>query len=240
MPKIDLTLTGRWLLAGWLAAIVLFRGAPSVDLDVSRLFWAAGQGFPMAGNALWEFVRQRLWDGALLLLVFAVIALVVALWRGRSFAGIGARGWGWLVALYLIAPGIVVNLWLKADSGRARPANVVDFGGDRLFTPAGQFADQCARNCSFVSGEVSAAVVFGMACWLAAASWTRIEGWQRSYLRAAGIFVAAFVIVQRVVTGRHFLSDAVFATLITLTIGWVLYAVFSGQVAFLSRARRQK
>ena len=230
MPKIDYQMTGRWLIAGWLAAIALFRGAPSVDLDISRLFWRAGAGFTLVGNPLWEFLRQRIWDAALLLLLFAVIALIRALISGRAVLGIPARVWGFVVALYVLAPGIVVNLWLKSSSGRARPASVQEFGGSKLFTPAGQFTDQCTKNCSFVSGEVSAAVALGLVLWLAAALWTKLEGWQRGYLRVAGLFIPGFVIVQRVVTGRHFPSDAVFAGLITLSIAWALHAVFSGRL----------
>lgn len=88
---------------------------------------------------------------------------------------------------------------------------------------------QCARNCSFVSGETSSAVALGVAFWIASAVW-RLENWQRLYLRVAGVLIPVFVIVQRVTSGRHFLSDAVFATLLVLTLAW-------GLLALASRAR---
>jgi len=234
MPRIDLPLSGRWLIAGWLAALALFRGAPSVDLLISGLFWRAGGGFDVIGNPLWEWLRQRLWEASLLLMVFAAIAAVSGWVKGRRVAGIGARVWAFLFTLYLIGPGLVVNLWLKAHSGRARPADVMQFGGTHSFTPAGQFADQCSHNCSFVSGEVSAAAVLGIALWLFAALW-RVADWLRIYLRVAGLFVPTFIIAQRVVTGRHFASDAGFSVLITLSLGWGLYALISGQGAQLLR-----
>ena len=149
-------------------------------------------------------------------------------------AGLPARAWGFLFTLYLLVPGLLVNGYLKAHSGRARPGDVAEFGGAHLFTRAGAFTDQCARNCSFVSGEVSAATVLGVALWL----WASLEGWQRVYLRVLGLAVVVFTAVQRVMTGRHFPSDAVFAALITLTAAWALAAVFSGQAGRALAARR--
>lgn len=229
MPPIDYQMTGRWLLAGWLAAVMLFVGAPSVDLAISGLFFRAGAGFTVIGNPFWEFLRQRIWDVAIIVFLFSIFAAWRAAQRGQPVLGLRARIWGYVAALYLVAPILLVNLFLKAHSGRARPANVQEFGGERLFTPAGVFTDQCASNCSFVSGEVSAAVVLGLALWLAAGLWRgRIAGWAVAYLRVVALIIPAFIILQRVSTGRHFSSDAIFAALMTLTLAWGLHAVFSG------------
>lgn len=226
LPRIDLSLTGRWLLAGWLAAVMLFRGAPSVDLDISRLFWRAGEGFNLIDRPLWELLRDILWDAEIVVFVVALVALLRAALIGRDVLGMGRRAWGFIFGLFLLAPGLLVNGWLKSYSGRARPANVVDFGGDKLFSPAGSFVDQCAKNCSFVSGEVSSAVALGVALWVVAAVW-RLEHWQRTYLRVAGVLIPVFVTVQRVAAGRHFASDAVFAALLTLSVAWGLYALLT-------------
>lgn len=237
MPKIDLQLTGRWLIAGWLAAFALFRGAPSVDLALVHLFWREGAGFYMLDNALWEWLRQRIWDVSILLFLFSAYATVRGVLTGRRVAGLATVVWGYLFALFIAAPGVVVNGWLKMHSGRARPANVSEFGGAHEFTPVGQFADQCSKNCSFVSGEVSAVVVLAVALWLFAAGLRRLEGWQRVYLRVAGVGLVLFVMAQRIVTGRHFPSDTVFALLITLSLGWGLYAVFSGRASDWARRK---
>lgn len=229
MPNLDYQMTGRWLLAGWLAAVMLFVGAPSVDLAISGLFFRPGEGFTVIGNPFWEFLRQRIWGVSVALLLLSLWAFWRAAQGGRAVLGLRARVWGYVIALYLAAPVLIVNLFLKAQSGRARPAYVEAFGGERQFTPAGVFADQCASNCSFVSGEVSAAVVLGIVLWLAAGLWRgRIEDWAVGYLRVVAVAVTVFVMVQRVVTGRHFASDAVFAALITLSLAWLLHAVFSG------------
>lgn len=239
MPRLDVQMTGRWLLALWLGAGALFWGAPSVDLALSHLFWEPGTGFSVIGNPMWEWLRQRIWDVAIVLFLFSAYATLRALGRRRRVLGLGAAVWAYLFTLFALVPGLVVNGWLKANSGRARPATVTDFGGDKSFTPAGVFADQCASNCSFVSGEVSASVVLGIALWLFAALLPRLAGWQRAYLRVAAVFLPGFIVLQRVATGRHFASDAVFAVLITLSLGWMLALAFNGQASALLRGKKE-
>ncbi|MDF2140571.1 phosphatase PAP2 family protein [Paenirhodobacter sp. CAU 1674] len=241
MPQIDYQMTGRWLIAGWLVALALFRGAPGVDLAITGLFWHGPEaGFsPLADRWMWEFLRQRLWDVSILVFLATPFALWRALARNRPVLDLPARVWGFVFTLYLLGPLLLVNGFLKAQSGRARPANVTEFGGDRLFTPAGQFADQCSANCSFVSGEVAAAVVLGICLWLALSFWrARLARWLVIYGRVVAVFIPVFVIVQRVGTGRHFASDAVFAALFMLTLAWALHAIFAGQLApWLARGR---
>jgi len=52
-------------------------------------------------------------------------------------------------------PGLLVNVGFTMRRGRARPRNVVDFGGSAQLSPPLQIAGQCSG--SFVSGEASAA-----------------------------------------------------------------------------------
>lgn len=226
LPRIDLSLTGRWLLAGWLAAIVLFRGAPSVDLDIARLFWLPGEGFDLIDRPLWEFLRNALWNVEIVVFFIALVAWAMCPIKGRDVLGMGTRAWGFVTGLFLLAPVLLVNGWLKTYSGRARPSNVIEFGGDKLFSPAGSFVDQCTKNCSFVSGEVSSAVALGVTLWLVSAVW-RLERWQQLYLRVAGVLIPMFVTVQRITAGRHFASDAIFASLLTLSVAWGLYALLT-------------
>lgn len=228
MP-IDLLRSAGWLVLGWLVSIALFRGLPGVDLFVTGLFWREGGGFALTGNAGWEWLRQRLWDMALGMVLLSALAAWWTHRKVRPLAGLTRWGWGGIFALFLLGPGLVVNGWLKAFSGRARPAHVTEFGGDKLFTPAGQFTDQCAANCSFVSGEVSAATALALALWLIALAlpigWAPLRRGLRFGLQALALAIPVFVIAQRVATGRHFASDAVFAVLITLSLGWGLIAV---------------
>ncbi|MCV2879615.1 phosphatase PAP2 family protein [Sedimentimonas flavescens] len=240
MPPIDYQMTGRWLLAGWLAALALFVGAPSVDLVLSNLFWNPWEGFRVIGNPMWEFLRQRIWDLSILVFLLSPFAMWRALARRRNVLGLSARAWGFVFTLYLLLPGLLVNGFLKAYSGRARPATVTEFGGDLTFTPAWSFVDQCARNCSFVSGEVSAAVALALVILLWRFSAERIERWVGNYAIVVAVFIPTFIAAQRVVTGRHFVSDAVFAALVTLSGAWLLYAAFEGRLGWFRLGGKER
>ena len=70
----------------------------------------------------------------------------------KEFVGI------WLSQI--LAIGVIVNFILKGLWGRARPEDVIQYGGTQTFTPWFQFSDACMNNCSFVSGD--AAVGFSL------------------------------------------------------------------------------
>lgn len=229
VPKIDLARSGWVLLALWLGALVLFRAAPGVDLFVTGLFYRADTGFSVITNPLWEWLRQRIWDLAILVFLASLICWPLALWKGRAVARLSARAWGFVLGLFFFAPVVIVNGLLKPNSGRARPANVDLFGGTHHFSIAGDFTDQCTRNCSFVSGEVSAAVALSVVIWLGAeAMRDRLPRWGLLYIRATAVFISAFITLQRVGTGRHFLSDAFFAGMISLSVAWLLWGLIFG------------
>ena len=50
---------------------------------------------------------------------------------------------------------LFVNILLKNMWGRARPNDILTFGGEGNFTPWYKFGDSCASNCSFISGDAS-------------------------------------------------------------------------------------
>ncbi len=201
----------------FVAAQIIFAGWPQIDLAVSQVFF--DDYFVAARLAGLEDVRQVLWMATIVMFLLALImAFVTALTRIPFPIQSGA--WTYIALVYLAAPGVLVNGLLKEYWGRARPADTTFFGGDAAFTPAFQFASECASNCSFVSGEVSGTTAFAIALFvlarqLAGSSWSVPLRW---------IACAAVVIValQRVSTGRHFLSDAVFAILITVAVALLI------------------
>ncbi len=57
-----------------------------------------------------------------------------------------------VLGTYALAPLGVVHL-LKNTFGRARPLDIVAFGGDDVFTAVWQVSEACTRNCSFASAR---------------------------------------------------------------------------------------
>jgi membrane-associated phospholipid phosphatase len=116
----------------------------------------------------------------------------------------------------LIGPGLLTNVVLKDNWGRARPHQIVEFGGTKRFSPAWAVSDQCSKNCSFVSGDASFAVS------LVAFAWAWPAGRQRRrWAWGIGAF-AAVVAFMRMARGAHFLSDTVIGVLLTLLVLFII------------------
>jgi lipid A 4'-phosphatase len=198
----------RWvLLAAFLACAAIFLAFPQIDLAFSALFYAPGTGF-----VLHESPAARTLEAELNLLP-KLIVVVCALFLAASYVLRRWRRWryGALFTMLLLAlgAGLAVN-FLKDSWGRARPAQIEQFGGTHRFTRAPYPAAQCGHNCSFTSGH--AAIGFSL---MAPAFFARRR--RRAWM-AAGLLAGAAVGLMRIAQGAHFLSDVVFS-------GWVVYAV---------------
>lgn len=199
--------------------MITFLAAPQIDLQVSRVFFDETDGFWIAQDQ--RFVAMRyafLWTTQLIGLT-AIFAYLLW-WRLRPLLEIPKAVVTYVLASFVIGPGVLVNEVLKSHWGRARPADVIEFGGDKLFTFPFERADQCLSNCSFVSGEgsgIAMATIVG-----ATLLWPWIKRQPRIYW-ALGLGIALFGIGLRVAMGRHFFSDSLFAVLLMAVIALILY-----------------
>jgi lipid A 4'-phosphatase len=192
----------RAMLGLILVTVVLFTRWPGLDLEISRLFYAPGLGFFWRDQALIELVYEATkYLSALLLLALALG--FAATWVWRSLRARRAM-LGFLLASLLLGPGVLVNLVLKEESGRARPDDIVEFGGRHAFTAVLAPAEQCAHNCSFVSGHAA------MGFFLLSFAWVSAPLPRRGWI-ALGLATGALIGLVRVVQGGHFVSDVLFA-----------------------------
>lgn len=222
MRPADPRLAVTGLLAAHAAALAVFQIWPAVDLTVSGWFFDPVAGFRLARDPWLEGIRMLVWrlSTAMVLLALAGLALALA---GRRLWGIGARLWGFVALLYLLGPGLLVNGVLKRFWGRARPADIVEFGGAAHFTPPWPPADECARNCSFVSGEAAAAAALMVSALLILAVLRpRLAPAFHRFGTVLAVMLPGVGIGLRIATGRHFLSDTVFAALFVLAIALLL------------------
>ena len=144
-----------------LLSFAVFAIWPGIDLSVSEAFHDPTTGFAIDGNPLTEALRMVIWNAAILLCGAAAFGTVLGL-AGRTFV-LPTRAWGFILTLYILGPGLMVEKLTKPLWGRARPAQVAEFSGAVPFSPPNELVDICARNCSFVSGEVSGATVTAVA-----------------------------------------------------------------------------
>jgi len=195
---------------------ILFALYPSWDMRVAAWFFdPAAAKFPLSVNYEWNVIRRAANWVPFLLLAPAVFALL----RKLVFPDqrmLVAPSIVLYLGSFLIGPGLTSNLLLKENWGQPRPNSVQQFAGTAPFQPWWRPSGTCKRNCSFVSGEAS------QAFWAVAPASLAPPQIRPVALGSAVIFGAA-VGGLRVVFGRHFVTDVVFAGLITTAIVMALY-----------------
>ena len=195
---------------------------PQLDLAASRVFYAPGEGFQLTGSTASELFRTSVWDLSILVFSVAFLGTALATFKRRLWR-VPSGLWIYLFTLYLLGPLVLVNGILKAHWGRARPADVAEFGGTHQFTPFWQPADECVKNCSFVSGEVAAVFALSLTMlMLTGNAMPGLPGPLRRGCRVLAFALPPLVVLQRLAAGRHFLSDEALAGLIVLLLAGAL------------------
>jgi lipid A 4'-phosphatase len=189
--------------------VAFFQFVPQVDLAFSRLFYDPERGFVLVNSPpillLFHAIPWIAW-GTLILVAVGVSWLFLfrrPLWRLDSKALI------FLVLSMAVGPGLLANTLFKDHWGRARPVQIDAFGGTHRFTPAPLPATECDRNCAFVSGH--AALGFS----LVSLAFLVPRGRSRRLGTAFALGFGALVGLGRIAQGAHFLSDVVYAGLLT-------------------------
>lgn len=194
----------QWSSAAFVVSLVLFMGFDGLDIAAAGLFFHNG-AFIGRQPAV-EVVR----DALKLLYIAGLVCAIAGVWFGyvrrRAMLNVSAARWLVVLATLIVGPGLVSNVLLKDQMGRARPSQTEIFGGTKAFTPPLVATNQCAKNCSFVSGEASSlfAMFFGLAM---------VAGTRGRALIAVGIVMGSFAGLIRMSQGAHFLSDVVFAAI---------------------------
>ena len=186
----------------------LFFFVPQIDLATSRLFYEPTGGFVLASwPPLLFLYRAVLW----ITYCWLGVVLAAAAWLflvGRPLWRLDRKALAFLAVSLAVGPGLLSNVLLKDHWGRARPAQIEAFGGLHRFTPAPLPATECERNCAFVSGHAAlgfSLVAFGLLF---------PPGRPQKNAVAAALCFGASIGFARIVQGRHFLSDVVYAGLL--------------------------
>ena len=228
-PSASASLSRRAALAVMLAALILtglcailFQLYPAADLFITDHYTTLAHPFPdraVAGLVVLRFLLRLFTTGGMALLAL----LLLAGWVRPAFRIVRPRILGFAVAVYALVPGVLVNLLLKNHWGRARPHEILRYGGTAHFTPPLQIAHECARNCSFVSGEAS--TLFTVATLIALILVPRLA--PRS--RPGAVLWCAIVAIGgsslRILFGGHFASDVIFGALFSVVATLALYLV---------------
>ena len=197
-----------------IASVIL---GPNKISPIGIKFWPAGSQFP------WNILYSWAPVPALVLAGTALIVLVSGFFTCKFTS---CRGKAVFILLFLaLGPGLLINVLLKDQLGRARPREAVDFGGSHQFTQLWQ-PSSAGENSSFPSGHAAIAF-FSMAPWFVLRDNRRATA---AGFLVFGLVFGSLVGIARILQGGHFVSDVVWA-------GGLMYLVGGGLALVLGFGR---
>ncbi len=189
--------------------IVLFGLFPKFDIYFSKLFFFNGefldQHFQIIKNFR-NFLKNVLIFIPLLSIILLAIIFInesqkILRSKKKSLRRLKLFFFGLIIGP-VIGCGLIANLYFKDTWGRARPIQVQEFGGNKMFSKPMVKSDQCEKNCSWIGGETSAAFSLLVGVFILKRAYTIIF---------LNLILGSLVIFCRLAMGGHFLSDNLFA-----------------------------
>ena len=191
---------------------------PQIDLYIASLFYLGKFGFYLQSfHALSIFFR----DVFLPMILFYILVLpIVSLFLKIEKVFFGHKfNFREIILIWssqIIVILIFINLGLKNFWGRARPDEIMEFGGDFIFSPWYKITNACDYNCSFVSGDASVGFSI-IILYLVTKNLFYLYG---------SIFCGLSLGLIRIFAGGHFFSDIIFSGLFTIVLSLVVFQIY--------------
>jgi lipid A 4'-phosphatase len=192
---------------------------PNLDIEVSSLFYSEKLGFLYKEQAIVVLFYKAVPILTKSFVLVCALYLLYILIKFKNFKKTLSSWAFFLIISAIIAPGITVNSLLKDNFGRARPREIIEFGGNKEFSRAFSFSDQCPRNCSFSSGHAAMGYSFSSIAYVAGNLY-----FSRIYI--AGIFFGSIVGLSRIIMGGHFASDVIISAFLVLLLNHLIYLLW--------------
>ncbi len=216
--------------------IVIFQ----LDMKVARLIVSPEHleiaGKPVTLEGLVDLVvepgnHSKIWPGmkgepwatiyhiaswpSLVLTILAVIVMLGSM--GKTSLKIHRKKALFILLTLALGPGLIVNVMLKDNLGRARPREVIGLGGEHSYTEAWQRGETGA-NSSFPSGHAAVGFFLMTPYFL----FRKTAPLQARCFLYSGIGWGSLVSLARIYQGGHFLSDTLWAGVLVYLTGGVL------------------
>ena len=197
--------------------VLLFFLFPNLDIHFSKLFFYE-EKFISEKYIFVKNLRSFLKDLMVFISVFSLLLIVAGILLKKKVFFFKRRTKLILLG-FIVGPvigcGLIANFYFKDNWGRARPINIQEFGGDKIYAKPFIISDQCKKNCSWIGGEASAAFSF-------------ITGTiilKNPIYLIINLIFGIVVSLCRIAMGGHFLSDNIFAMIFMIYLA-ILYKYF--------------
>lgn len=189
-----------------------------IDLAVSARYYTPGIGFTFNDTELAILLKQVVRPTFKLATILSLLfVLLLSFIMPQAMQSMRKHAL-FLFTCIALGPGLMVEGVLKNVFGRARPQDIIEFGGELIHSPAWIISGECTRNCSFVSGDVSGVAIL-MALPLIIPRF-------RLALSIPILTMTGFAMAYRILAGKHFLSDTVISACLTIGLVYFIHYLF--------------
>jgi lipid A 4'-phosphatase len=195
----------------FIAGIFLFF--PQIDIWVTSLFFNPSNNFYLKETPFILFLYQSVKVLTIGILIILVILLIGVCIKNKPALQVSKKQIVYLLLVLLLGPGLIVNVVFKKHWGRARPCEIVEFGGSKVFTPAFVVSNENGK--SFVSGHAAVGFYF--------ISFAMLLKRHRKKVFTIAVAYGTLVGVGRIAQGDHFLSDVIFSFFFVYCVAKILY-----------------
>ena len=201
------------ILIVFLLTSILITVGPSIDLFFSSVFYLGEKQFLLQSFHITTIIIREVLMPLILIyiLIIPIISKVLPVKKIFFNHGFVMKDFFYIWFAMVINLLIITNLFLKNFSGRARPGDILEFGGKESFTAWYKISDACATNCSFVSGD--AAVGFSIIVLYFITN--------KAVYIYGSLFFGFLLGLTRIAEGGHFLSDVIFSGFIILFMSYI-------------------
>lgn len=215
MPRYQFNYLYFFMVIVFLSVGIIFVFLPQLDLELSAQFYK-NNTFYLNRISIIQIVYHNVqyvsFFGLLMIIIYGLRSDDISNKNLMIFLG-------YYILVAIVANGLVIDLILKTVWGRARPRDIIEFGGQLMFTPAIYISNQCQANCSFVSGHASAGFLVCATGFIFKPVYLKVLG------LSLGVILGLMLGLFRVMQGAHFASDIIFCGLFMLLIIWLLAKV---------------
>ena len=210
---------------------IIFIVFPMLDIHISRYFFVDDK-FISEKYTFIKVLRSNLKIIMIVIPIFSLIMLLLIVFMKKKYNFNNRYNLRFKLALlgFVIGPilgcGLIANLYFKDTWGRARPAYIVEFGGEKKYSQPFIKSDQCHKNCSWISGETSGAfsLMFGSLLL------------RNHIFLLCNYILGLLVFFCRISMGGHFFSDNIYAFFFMIYLAY-LYKYF---IYIILKNRRKK